>query len=162
MSKREKQRGELARQDDPYEITPFREMERYLDDFFKHPFSMFGYPLWRNRQQEREAIVSPTVDIFEDGEQIVVRAELPGLSREDLNVDISDNRITISGEKKSGKEVNREDYHRIECSYGSFRRSFVLPENVVSEQAKATFRNGVLEIRMPQSEKSKKRRISID
>lgn len=162
MPKRERNRGELIRPEESFEISPFREMERYFDELFRHPFSLFGYPAWKRGQLARSSIVSPTVDIFEDGNDVVVKAEIPGITKDDLKVDITDDSITISGEKKQEKEVNREDYHRLECSYGSFRRSFRLPETVESDKAKATFRDGILEIRMPKSETSKKRRITID
>ena len=94
----------------------------------------------------------------------MVKAELPGLGKEDVEVDVSDNVLTISGEKKSQEKVERKDYHRIERTYGSFSRSIRLPGEVVTEQAKASFENGVLEIRIPKTEaaKQKKRKIEIE
>lgn len=160
MAKKEK--SELTVKDEPYEISPFREMERYFDEVFRHPFSLLRHPMWPQFRFPERNDLSPTVDIFEDGDEVVVKAEIPGIKKSDLKVDITENSLTISGEKKQENQVDRHDYHRVECSYGSFRRSFRLPDNVISDQARATFKDGILTIRMPKSDKSKKKRITID
>jgi HSP20 family protein len=157
----EKEKAELVLKKEPEAISPFGEMERYFDEIFHQPFSIFGRPMWPRVQFPNQEMMSPTVDIFEEGTEMVVKAELPGIKKDDINIDISENSMTISGKKKQEKKIDRKDYHRIECSYGSFCRSFRLPDTVNSDNAKASFKDGILEIRMPNSDKGKKKKITI-
>ena len=137
-------------------------MERYFDEMFRQPFSFFGqHPMWPRIQFPVKEMILPTVDIYEEGKEVVVKAEIPGMKKSDISVDIDENRITISGEKKQEKKVDKKDYHRVECSYGSFCRSFRLPDTVNSDKAKASFKDGILEIRIPKSGKEKKKKITI-
>ena len=140
--------------------TYLGEMEHYFDKFFRHPFSMMT-PSFAFRDFPKLGELSPTVDIFEEGNDLVVKAELPGIKKEDLNVTLTENRITISGEKKREKKVEKKDYHRIESSYGSFTRSFRLPENVNGDKAKASFKDGMLNIRIPKTEEAKQKKIPV-
>lgn len=146
----------LRDQMDPYHFanTPFgfmrrfsEEMDRLFEDFgfgsrwltpsFGGELSGFGQGLW-----------SPNVETFEREGQLVIRADLPGLSKDDVDVEITDDAITISGERRNENEEKREGYFRSERSYGSFYRQIPLPEGVDANDANATFRNGVLEITM--------------
>jgi HSP20 family protein len=105
---------------------------------------------------------SPEVEVFEREGQLVVRADLPGLTRDDVNVEVTDDAINISGERKSEHEERGEGYYRSERSYGNFYRSIPLPEGVNAENVDATFRNGVLEITMPAPQRqSRGRQIEI-
>ena len=106
---------------------------------------------------------SPQIEVFERGNQLIVRADLPGLTKDDLNVDITDDSIVIRGERRQEKEENEEGYYRSERNYGSFYREIPLPEGVNANEAKANFRNGVLEITMPAPERQTlgRRRIEI-
>jgi len=143
-------------------VSPFEEMERWFGDFMNRPFFS---PMWVPRfHLPQMQSLSLSVDVYEEAETVVVKAELPGIGKEDVEVEVSENVLTISGEKKSQEKVERKDYHRIERTYGSFSRSIRLPGEVVTEQAKATFDNGVLEIRIPKTEaaKQKKRKIDIE
>ena len=140
--------------------TYLGEMEHYFDKFFRHPFSMMT-PSFAFRDFPKLGELSPTVDIFEEGNDLVVKAELPGIKKEDLNVTLTENRITISGEKKQEKKVEKKDYHRIESSYGSFTRSFRLPENVNGDKAKSSFKDGMLDIRIPKTEEAKQKKITV-
>src|SRR5437868_1870219 len=92
---------------------------------------------------------SPQTEVFERNNQLVVRADLPGLTKDDIKVDIDDDRITIRGERQSEHEENEKGVYRSERSYGSFYRSFPIPRGIDADQAKADFKNGVLEITMP-------------
>jgi HSP20 family protein len=94
----------------------------------------------------------------------VVKAELPGMEKDNIDVTLSDNRLTIKGEKKKEEEVNKKGYYRSERSYGSFVRSLELPSEVQTDKIKAAFKNGVLEIRLPKTEQAKKKetRVKID
>lgn len=104
---------------------------------------------------------SPPVDIYEDAEGITLRAELPGVDPADVEVKIEDDTLTISGSRKLEKEDKRENYHRIERTFGSFMRSFSLPAYVDVDKVKATNRNGVLEIFLPRKPESKPRKIDV-
>jgi HSP20 family protein len=92
---------------------------------------------------------SPDIEVFHRNSELVVRADLPGLTKDDVKVDVTENGITIQGERKREHEEEREGVYRSECSYGSFRRVISLPEGAITDQAKATFKDGVLEITMP-------------
>lgn len=161
MKEKTKEKANIVKKT-PYEMSPFREMEHYFDDFFRNPFSLLRHPMWSRNQEPGHDIVSPVVDIFDDGNEMVVKAEIPGIKKEDLCVDISENSLTISGEKKQEQKIDRQNYHRLECSYGSFSRSFSLPDNVIGDEAKASFQEGVLEIRIPKSEKKNVKKINIE
>ncbi len=145
-------------------LSPFQEMERWMDETFRRPFSLFG-PMWwpRLRFPEMEEF-SQSVDVFEEGDVVVVKAEAPGMSKEDLDVRLDGNTITISGQKKAEKKVEEKGYYRRESSYGSFYRSFRLPTEVQTDKAKATFKEGILEVRVPKTEEAKKKtkRIMIE
>lgn len=158
---KDKDKLEIAVKNKVDTFSPFREMDRYFDEIFHQPFPFFKYRGWPRSKFPDADVALPTVDIFEEGDEVVIKAEIPGIKKSDLNVDISDNSMTISGEKKREKKVDKKKYHRVECSYGSFSRSFQLPDNVLSDKAKASFKDGVLEVRMPRSGKVKKKKISI-
>ena len=101
---------------------------------------------------------SPQTEVFERGGQLVVRADLPGLTKDDINVDITDDALVIRGERRSEREENEEGYYRSDRSYGSFYRQIPLAEGAKAEDAEATFRNGVLEITMPAPERAVEQR----
>jgi HSP20 family protein len=102
------------------------------------------------------------VDIYETTDAIVMKAELPGVSREDIQIQLHENTLTLKGERRFAKDVQEESYLRIERAYGSFHRSFTLPSVVHQETIRAVFRDGVLELTLPKAEGAKPKRISID
>jgi HSP20 family protein len=104
---------------------------------------------------------NPSVDIYENKEQIVLEAELPGMKREDFELTVENNVITLRGERQFEKKDDADNYHRVERSYGSFTRSFTLPQTVSAEGANAEYRNGVLRVTLPKREETKARRIEI-
>lgn len=104
---------------------------------------------------------SPSVDIYENKEQIVLEAELPGMKREDFDVSVENNVITLRGERHFEKKDDTDNYHRVERAYGSFTRSFTLPNTVTAEGATADYSNGVLRVSLPKREETKARRIEI-
>lgn len=156
-----KETKELVKAEPTKALSPFEDMERMFEEFFRRPFSLIG-PSWLPRfgLLEREEI-SPTVDIFEEGGDVVVKAELPGMKKEDIDVNITDDTITVSGEKKKEEKVERKDYYRMERSHGSFTRSFRMPTEVQTDKAKANFKDGVLEVRIPKTEEAKKKEKKI-
>jgi len=140
-------------------LSPFERMDELFESFFRRPFGRHwwpGFPRWF------EAIEpSPSVDIFEEKDDVVVKTELPGMTKKDIEVNISDDTITLSGEKKKEEKVEKKNYYHLERSYGSFSRSFRLPTDVQTDKAKASFKNGVLEIRIPKTEEAKKKTKKI-
>jgi HSP20 family protein len=104
---------------------------------------------------------NPNVDIYENKDQIVLEAELPGMNRQDFDLTIENNVITLRGERRFEKKEETESYHRVERAYGSFSRSFTLPNTVTGEGASADYRNGVLRVTLPKREETKARRIEI-
>ena len=104
---------------------------------------------------------SPNVDIYENKDQIVLEAELPGMSRQDFDLSVENNVITLRGERHFEKKDETDNYHRVERAYGSFTRSFTLPNTVSAEGATAEYQNGVLRVVLPKREETKARRIEI-
>ena len=146
-----------------WDVSPFRAMQRMADEMDRL-FDDFGFgrrwlrPSWRETGAE---IWAPEVEVSQKNNELTIRADLPGLKREDVTVDITDNDVTIQGERKHEKEEEREGYYRSERGYGSFCRVIPLPEGAISEQAKANFKDGVLEITIPAPPASKGRRLEI-
>lgn len=103
----------------------------------------------------------PKVDIFEDEDALVLEADMPGVKREDLELTIENNVISLSGERKMEERKESENYHRVERSYGSFTRSFTLPRTVDTEKVKAEFKDGVLTVSLPKREETKARKINV-
>ena len=126
------------------------EMDRVFDDFglgrrwFPRPFGriasqeLASNPLW-----------APDIEVYQHNNDLVVRADLPGMKKDEVSIDVTDNAITISGERREEKETDREGIYRSERTYGSFCRTIPLPEGAITDQAKATFKDGVLEVTMP-------------
>ncbi len=139
---------------------PFREL-RSLQDEMNRLF-MTNYSQ-RNNSEEgfSSGAWNPQVDIFENKDQIVLEAELPGMKPEDVNISIENNVLTIHGERKFEKKDEKDNFHRVERSYGSFTRSFTLPPTVSSENANAEFENGLLRLSLAKREEAKPRRIEI-
>jgi HSP20 family protein len=105
---------------------------------------------------------NPSVDIYENKEHIVLEAELPGMNRDDFELSVENNVITLRGERQFEKRDDSDNYHRVERSYGSFTRSFTLPQTVSADGATAEYRNGVLRVTLPKREETKARRIQIN
>jgi HSP20 family protein len=103
----------------------------------------------------------PAMDLVETDEDFVLRADLPGLAEGDVNIELDDNVLTVSGERKSEHEQRKEGYYRVERASGSFSRSLTLPEGVDPERIKASFDRGVLEVRIPKPEERKPRKVAI-
>jgi HSP20 family protein len=104
----------------------------------------------------------PPMDVVEDEEHFVVRADLPGVEEGDVSVELEDNALTISGERRSDTEERKDGYHRIERAYGRFSRSLTLPEGIDPEAIRASFNKGVLEVRIPKPEERKPRKVAIN
>ena len=104
---------------------------------------------------------SPSVDIYENKDGIVLEAELPGMKREDFDLSVENNVITLRGQRQFEKKNESDNYHRVERAYGSFTRSFTLPNTVSADAANAEYKNGVLRVTLPKREETKARRIEV-
>jgi HSP20 family protein len=104
----------------------------------------------------------PAVDVYEDKESIVIEVEAPGMKEEDLKVNLENNTLTITGERKFEKEEKNKNYYRMERSYGTFSRSFFLPDNVEAKNIKAKYKDGVLKLVLPKKAESKPQSIPIE
>ena len=146
--------------------TPFEFMRRFGEEMDKL-FGDFDFGRgWLPPAIARGAgsgLWAPQIEMFEQEGQLIVRADLPGLTKDDVNVEINEDAITIEGERTSKQEENREGFYRSERSYGKFYRRLPLPEGVEPENVNATFRDGVLEITMdaPKRTESKPRKVEI-
>jgi HSP20 family protein len=121
---------------------------------------LFG-GLWETEGITTTGEWAPLVDIVENDRAITMKAELPGIDPKDVAVTIDNNVLTLKGERHLEKEVKKENYHRLERTYGTFARSFALPTIVVTENVKADFKNGVLTIDLPKKENAKPRTLEV-
>jgi HSP20 family protein len=161
MAKAEKSRGNQGA------MTPWRssseiarrerEMERLFDDFFTSRWAPLRGSFWPTKKE----FPSVNIDLYEENDEIVAKAELPGIGKDEIEVNVSDHVLTIRGEKKKEEEAKDENYHFSECCYGVFARTIELPAKVQTEKAKANFKNGVLEIRLPKTEQAKAKEIRV-
>ncbi|MBA3806722.1 MAG: Hsp20/alpha crystallin family protein [Acidobacteria bacterium] len=138
---------------------PFRDLKTLQDEvnrLFSTNFSLaFG------DEGIARGAWTPSVDIFENKDEIVLEAELPGMNREDFELTIENNVLTLRGERRFEKRDEADNYHRVERSYGGFSRSFTLPQTVSAESASAEYKNGVLRVVLRKREEIKARRIKI-
>ncbi|HEY7545091.1 MAG TPA: Hsp20/alpha crystallin family protein [Blastocatellia bacterium] len=164
------QRGITRR--DPFSTSlwsgnPFTLMSRFADEMDRL-FEDFGFGrsmlapagrqgLWPSGRME-QSVWSPQMEVFEREGQIVVRADLPGLNKDDIKIDITDDALTIQGERRQEHEQSEEGFYHSERSFGHFYRSIALPEGVDADNAKANFRDGVLEITIPAPQRTQRRR----
>ena len=105
---------------------------------------------------------APAVDIYEDNDAIIIDAELPGVTQKDIDLKLENNNLIIKGEKKFENDEKKDNYHRIERFYGSFQRSFLLPETVNTEKIKAEYKNGILHINIPKKPEVKPKQIKVE
>lgn len=140
---------------------PFQEIEALQDQVSRLFGQHFGRMGWREEEGVTPATWAPVVDIYETSGQVVLKAELPGLKREDIDIQLHDNILTLKGERKWEKDLQEEHCHLRECAYGTFQRSFTLPAAIRQEGIEAVFRDGVLEIFLPKVEEAKARKIEI-
>jgi HSP20 family protein len=128
------------------------EMARLFDEVFGE----------RDAGGWRENAWAPPVDLYDTGEAFVLKAELPGMSKDDIHIEVHDRTLTLRGERRHEAEVKEENYHRRERAYGSFQRTFSLPTAVDADRIQANFKDGLLELRVPKSETAKPKRIAIE
>jgi HSP20 family protein len=116
---------------------------------------------WKNDEPSATTSWSPAVDIYETDNEIMVQAELPGIDRKDIALQLENNVLTLKGDRRFEKETNQENYHRIERSYGGFSRAFTIPTIVDEDKIRADYRDGILKIALPKKEQVKAKQIKI-
>ena len=142
--------------------NPFRDELSFPESLLREWDLPFGRLSRRfDELGRRSAPLSPAVDLSEDERSYVVTVELPGVAKDDVNVELHEDVLTIRGDKKSEREERKDRSHWVERSYGSFSRSFTLPATAQPEEMKASFKDGVLRIEIPKKEAAKPRQISI-
>lgn len=130
------------------------ELQRGINQLFDESF---GAP----REDVALKAWTPAVDVYEDEDSYLIKVELPEVSRDDVKVNLNENTLSISGERRVENEEKRENYHRVERSYGQFYRSFTLPPNVNAEGINAQFKDGVLRLTLPKKEEAKPKQIDV-
>jgi len=142
---------DLMRWDPFKEISTLREeIDRLFDSFFGRQTSMATEGFW-----------VPAIDVEETDSDYIVKAELPGLKKDDIKIAVTEDTLTISGERKMEKEEKGKTYHRIEMNYGKFERTIRFPSEVNPEKAKASYKDGILTVTIPKSEKTKAKELEI-
>ncbi len=143
------------------QLLPFREINDLFDNYSR--FFNRGRPALRDDNGELTSTLnwSPSADISETDSEYIVKADLPGVDKKNINVSLDKNVLTINGERTYNEETKDEKRHRIESFFGSFERSFTLPGDVKSEKIKASYTDGVLDIRLPKSAASKPKTVAI-
>lgn len=142
-------------------LSEFERMRHQMDRMFGN---ILGHRLPRLAGAEATETFLPTVEVYQTDKEVVVNAELPGLEPKDVNVEMSEDAITLSGETCSSSEVQEDTYFRTERQYGRFERVIPLPDKIKDQEAKATFKNGMLTVRAPlvvESKRPKPRKIEI-
>ncbi len=141
--------------------SPWKELE----EMEKRLSTVFGRPPAGPNGERKESIAvaewSPLVDITEDDKEYLVKAEIPEMKKEEIKINVHDDVLSISGERKYEKEEKGKKYHRVERAYGSFMRSFTLPEDADGSKVNAEYKEGVLKVHLPKSEKAKPKAIEV-
>lgn len=161
--KRKKADGKLtrkAREEENPLLALHREMNQLFDDFFGSLETDLAWPRGKTLRNRADAW-SLNVDVSENEHEVRIVADVPGMEEKDIDVELSDNLLTIKGEKREERDEKEADYHVVERSYGSFQRSIPLPSGMEPDKAKAKFKNGVLTITVPKSPEAKVSRKQI-
>ena len=144
-------------------MNPFEDMERWFDDFFPRRWMRprWEFPSFPEFESSFEGRY-PKVDVINRDSEVVVRAELPGVSKENLDVSMADNKLTIRATTHSEQKEEKEEYYRREMSRGEFQRTLIIPDDVDAEKIQASFKDGILELTMPKLKSAERRSIKVD
>ncbi|MEE9591346.1 MAG: Hsp20/alpha crystallin family protein [Thermodesulfobacteriota bacterium] len=138
-----------------------REMDRLWDEMFTSPRRAFASTPWRRLAAE-EGVAIPAVDVIDRKDEVVVKAELPGIDKDKIDISIEDDNLIIKGEVKKEEEVKEEEYYHCERTYKSFARAISIPTKVNSAKVKASFKDGILEVHLPKAEELKPKKVKIE
>jgi HSP20 family protein len=163
MAKEMKETKLAVRRRTDVEPWHFADVEKMFEDWFEDFWSRPHPRLWRPTLGRLRSIAleAPALDVFGNKDDLIVKAEIPGLSKEDIDITIEGNTLTIKGQKKKEEEIKDEDYYRCERTFGAFSRSIDLPTEVKADKVNASFKDGVLEIRLPKTEEAKKNVVKV-
>lgn len=161
VSKKEKENVPVEREPSSRMLSPFEEMDRMFESFFPRRW-MQPFRWEMPHLPELAELKMPRVDIIDRDTEIVVKAELPGVEKDDIDVSMTDNSVTIKGSTSHQEKEEKGNYYRSEISRGSFSRTVALPGDVNADEAKATFNDGILELTLPKVEKSHRKSITVD
>jgi len=141
------------------DLTPFSDFDRMRREMDKVWDTFLEGDVWK--ESKEDSVWLPSVDVSETKNDLVVKAELPGMDPKDIDITLSDGHLMIKGQKRHEKEEKDEDYHSVERSYGSFVRAVHLPKEVKHDKISASYKNGVLKIVLPKSEEAKTKEVKI-
>lgn len=136
---------------------PFRDLEALRENVNK----LFQESMTTRREHAPIKAWAPVVDVLEDQDKIIVKAELPGMKKEAIEIELTGDTLTIKGERKFEDEENKEDYVRVERAYGQFQRSFTIGVPVKSDEVKASYKDGILEVIIPKAEETKPKKVEV-
>jgi len=139
------------------EHDPFETLLRFQDDLSRAIGPRNGQP----REHVSSRVWSPTVDVYEDTDAIIIKTDLPGVSQDEIDIEMNNDTLTIRGERKFEDEEKREKYVRVERQYGAFQRSFTIGVPVEPDKIKAVYKNGILELTLPKAEITKPRKVQV-
>jgi HSP20 family protein len=143
---------------DPW--SSIAEMERRMGEAMRYP-AMSRWPMLWWRSPAEEMTMSPAIEVIDKKDKLMVRAEVPGVKPEDIDISVSDNTLTIKGERKTESEVKDDDYYRCEMSYGRFSRSVTLPTKVQADKVDASYDDGILEITLSKAHEAKPKKVAV-
>lgn len=165
MTKEEKQESkqDVQKVEPTYALSPFEEIERMFESSFPrgwmHPFQHDWPSFSKMKAFEGK---TPSVDVIEKDNEIIVNAELPGVDKKDLDISVTNNTVTIKGSTSHEEKEEKGDYYRCEISQGSYSRTLPLPAEVDEEKTKAKFKNGILKLTLHKLKKSKRHNVEVD
>ncbi|SDO91146.1 heat shock protein Hsp20 [Halomonas shengliensis] len=162
MAKKSKEAAPATQAPESRGVSPFHEFDRFFDSVFDRgwmPMLRRDHPLWERFAAFEKGM--PKVDVIERDAEVVVRAEVPGFEREDLEVSVTDRSVTVKGEHRQEKKEEEGEYFRSEITSGSFSRTVALPGDIDADKAEASFRNGILELTLPKRNKANRRKVEV-
>lgn len=161
--KKEQSKKELQKVEPTQVLSPFEEMERMFATPFPHgwihPFR-FNFPSFPETKAFEGK--TPSVDVIEHDNEVIVKAELPGVDKKDIDISVTNNTVTIKGSTSHEEKEEKGDYYRCEISQGSYSRTLSLPAEVDEEKTKAKFKNGILKLTLPKLKKSKRHNVKVE
>jgi HSP20 family protein len=162
--KKHKKAGELQKAEPVRTLTPFEEMDRWWESFMPHGWLRHFRSEWPFPGQWERPFETPMpkVDVIDHDEEVVVRAELPGVEKDAIDVSLSETSVTIKAETRREEKEEKGDYYRCEIARGAFARTVTLPDYVDAENARASFKDGILELSLPKVTKAKRRTLEIE
>ncbi|MBI4848239.1 MAG: Hsp20/alpha crystallin family protein [Nitrospirae bacterium] len=145
-----------------FPVAPLYGIEKWFEEMWNRPLSLLGPSFLSDTDLRSELYgITPTVDMYTEGKDVVFKFDLPGMKKEDIKVDLAENILTISGERTKTETIEKEDYYRAERTFGTFHRRFELPTDLDTEKINAHYENGVLELRIPMMKEAEKKHVKI-